>query len=214
MCLSVVCLSAHTCVLCALTKLHPKSEIVSSEPPGTGWGPLDQRLGSKVWGRQPYHYPEGMPRGHSALSQTHALSGRAPKVSWVQAGRLCQWCGVFLLNAEFRFVSGYMKRYRYCEYLGKYFCPRCHSNQVSGIPGRILRKWDFTAYSVSNFSHDFLRRIHEEPLFNVEDINSGLYRKVRALDQMRECREQLQHLQVFLQTCRNGTRFVHTTCVS
>ncbi len=111
----------------------------------------------------------------------------------------------YIISAQFCF-SGYMKRYRYCEYLGKYFCPRCHSNQHTTIPGRILRKWDFTNYSVSNFSHDFLRRIYGDPLFNIEDINSGLYRKVRALDQMRECREELRHLQVFLRTCRNGAR--------
>ena len=99
-----------------------------------------------------------------------------------------------------------MKRYRYCEYLGKYFCPRCHSNQYAYIPGRILRKWDFTKYSVSNFSYEFLKRINADPLFNLEDINSSLYRKVRILDQMKECREQIKHLQVFLGTCRNGAR--------
>ena len=43
-----------------------------------------------------------------------------------------------------------MKRYRYCEYLGKYFCPCCHTNEMYYIPGRILRKWDFTKYVIIN----------------------------------------------------------------
>lgn len=32
----------------------------------------------------------------------------------------------------------FVKRLRYCEYLGKYFCDRCHSSAESCIPARIL----------------------------------------------------------------------------
>ena len=109
----------------------------------------------------------------------------------------CAGCGA-------KVEPGYMKRYRYCEYLGKYFCPRCHTNALAYIPGRILRKWDFTKYYVSNFSFELLKKMYSDPLFSVVDINNGLYRKVRVLDMARESRVQLQHLRVFLQTCRNG----------
>ena len=68
----------------------------------------------------------------------------------------------------------------------------------------MLRKWDFTKYYVSNFARDLLLKMHNDPLFNVNDINNGLYRKVRVLDHVRECRVQLYHLKVFVQTCRNG----------
>lgn len=101
------------------------------------------------------------------------------------------------------FAAGFMKRYNYCEYLGKYFCPRCHGNQLSYIPGRILRKWDFTKYYVSNFAADLLSKMRNEPLFNVQDINSGLYRKVRALDTILECRLQLSHMSMYIETCRH-----------
>lgn len=40
----------------------------------------------------------------------------------------------------------YANRFRYCEYLGKYFCTGCHTNQVALIPGKILSKWDFNRY--------------------------------------------------------------------
>ena len=39
-----------------------------------------------------------------------------------------------------------MKRFRYCHYLGKYFCSTCHSNILEVIPARVVRKWDFTKY--------------------------------------------------------------------
>jgi run domain Beclin-1 interacting cysteine-rich containing protein len=99
-------------------------------------------------------------------------------------------------------ISAYMKRLRYCEYLGKFFCQCCHSNTMFFIPGRILRKWDFSKYTVSNFSKDVLTKMYDDPLFNISDINLLLYRKVRALEMIRECRIQLYHIYLFIKTCR------------
>lgn len=82
----------------------------------------------------------------------------------------------------------YIKRMRYCEYLGKYFCQCCHENSQMVIPSRILRKWDFSKYYVSNFSKDLLSKIWSDPLFNVQDINTALYRKVKPLNQVRVSR--------------------------
>lgn len=79
----------------------------------------------------------------------------------------------------------YIKRLRYCEYLGKYFCQCCHENTQTVIPSRILRKWDFSKYYVSNFSKDLLSKIWSDPLFNVQAINAALYQKVKALNQVR-----------------------------
>jgi len=96
-----------------------------------------------------------------------------------------------------------MKRYRYCEYLGKYFCQCCHGNHQAYIPGRILHKWDFSKGYVSNFSHDLLEKMFYDPLFNIMDINEGLYRRVRVLDQVRDWRQQLFSLKDFVRTCRH-----------
>lgn len=51
----------------------------------------------------------------------------------------CAGCGM-------KVAVEYAHRYRYCEYLGKYFCTGCHTNQLAVIPGKILTKWDFTRY--------------------------------------------------------------------
>ncbi|MGH0153214.1 UNVERIFIED_CONTAM: hypothetical protein FKN15_056317, partial [Acipenser sinensis] len=90
----------------------------------------------------------------------------------------CAGCGI-------RTDPDYIKRLRYCEYLGKYFCQCCHENSQSVVPSRILRKWDFSKYYLSNFSRDLLAKIWGDPLFDVQDINSALYRKVKALEQVR-----------------------------
>ena len=105
-------------------------------------------------------------------------------------------------------VAGYMRRYRYCEYLGKFFCPRCHSNEMAVIPARVLHRWDFAHYHVSNFAHDLLRRMIDDPLYNVDDVNPALYQRVKAMARAEECRVQLYHLKAFLSTCRRGQRYV------
>lgn len=82
-------------------------------------------------------------------------------------------------------TSDYIKRLRYCEYLGRYFCQCCHENAQAVVPGRVLRKWDFSKYYVSNFARDLLSKIAGDPLFNPNDINSGLYKKVKSLEAVR-----------------------------
>ncbi|XP_067251911.1 run domain Beclin-1-interacting and cysteine-rich domain-containing protein isoform X2 [Chanodichthys erythropterus] len=107
----------------------------------------------------------------------------------------CAGCGI-------RIDPDYIKRLRYCEYLGRYFCQCCHENTQAVVPGKILRKWDFSKSYVSNFSRDLLAKISGDPLFNPNDINSGLYKKVKALETVRALREQLNHMKNLLKTCR------------
>ncbi|XP_036987757.2 run domain Beclin-1-interacting and cysteine-rich domain-containing protein isoform X4 [Artibeus jamaicensis] len=117
------------------------------------------------------------------------------KVAVAKQNYRCAGCGI-------RTDPDYIKRLRYCEYLGKYFCQCCHENAQMVIPSRVLRKWDFSKYHVSNFSKDLLIKIWNDPLFNVQDINSALYRKVKLLNQVRLLRIQLYHMKNMFKTCR------------
>ena len=110
---------------------------------------------------------------------------------------LCAGCGT-------RVEPGYISRFRYCEYLGKFFCQCCHSKAISYIPARILKKWDFNKYQVSNFSNDLLTKIYNEPLFNVCDINPSLYKRVKHLDIILELRQKLQYVKKFLMICKDA----------
>ncbi|NXE82881.1 RUBIC protein, partial [Cochlearius cochlearius] len=117
------------------------------------------------------------------------------KVAVAKQNYRCAGCGI-------RTDPDYIKRLRYCEYLGKYFCQCCHENAQTVIPSRILRKWDFSKYYVSNFSKDLLGKIWSDPLFNVQDINPALYRKVKCLNQVWLLRIQLFHMKNMFKTCR------------
>ncbi|XP_035756230.1 protein associated with UVRAG as autophagy enhancer isoform X2 [Egretta garzetta] len=109
----------------------------------------------------------------------------------------CVGCGTPIENK-------YIRRLRYCDYLGKYFCDCCHSYAQSSIPARILMKWDFKKYYVCNFSKHLLDSIWQHPIFNVSCINKTLYTKSKEMDRVREAQEQLFHLKKLLKTCRFG----------
>ncbi|XP_043434740.1 protein associated with UVRAG as autophagy enhancer isoform X3 [Prionailurus bengalensis] len=108
---------------------------------------------------------------------------------------LCAGCGTPI---EPKFV----KRLRYCEYLGKYFCDCCHSYAETCIPARILTLWDFRKYYVSNFSKRLLDGLWHQPVFNLLSVGHSLYAKAKELDRVRETREQLFHIKKLLRTCR------------
>ncbi|RLU20784.1 hypothetical protein DMN91_007398 [Ooceraea biroi] len=107
----------------------------------------------------------------------------------------CAGCGM-------KVAVKYANRFRYCEYLGRYFCTGCHTNQVAFIPGKILSKWDFARYPVSNFSYRLLDQMMLDPLFQVNDLNPLLYRRNKQLNNARVLRTKLFFLKDFLFTCR------------
>lgn len=84
----------------------------------------------------------------------------------------------------FVFFPGYTNRLRYCDYLGKYFCDCCHGYTESFIPGRILSKWHFSKYYVSNFAKSVVDKIWDSHLFNVQTENPALYKKVKDLNRV------------------------------
>ncbi|XP_017876260.1 run domain Beclin-1-interacting and cysteine-rich domain-containing protein [Ceratina calcarata] len=110
----------------------------------------------------------------------------------------CAGCGM-------KVAVKYANKFRYCEYLGRYFCTGCHTNQVAHIPGKILSKWDFNRYSVSNFSYRLLDQMTTDPLFQVNDLNPSLYRRIKQLERTRLLRTQLCFFKDFLFTCRFAT---------
>ncbi|KAG0717952.1 Run domain Beclin-1-interacting and cysteine-rich domain-containing protein [Chionoecetes opilio] len=109
-------------------------------------------------------------------------------------GWRCAGCGMK--------VSEHLSRhFRLCNYLGRYFCTTCHSNQTSIIPARVIQKWDFKLYPVSNFSMELIESMKTDPLFNVSALNCGLYKKCRHLQQTRIYRLQLYYALPYINTC-------------
>ncbi|KAM5180277.1 protein associated with UVRAG as autophagy enhancer isoform 1-T2 [Mantella aurantiaca] len=108
---------------------------------------------------------------------------------------LCAGCGT-------KVEPRYTNRLRYCDYLGKYFCDFCHNYTESFIPGRILTKWNFSKYYVSNFAKSVVDKIWDSHLFNIQTENPALYKKVKDLIRVRVIQEQLIHTKHLVSTCR------------
>ena len=100
---------------------------------------------------------------------------------------MCAGCGM-------RVEQRYSRSYRWCHYLGKYFCTGCHSNTGHLIPARIIHHWDFRKCPVSNFALEILTNMTREPVFNIASLNPGLFRKVERLKQVASLRHQLSKL--------------------
>lgn len=145
------------------------------------------------------------------------------KVVMAKQNYLCAGCGM-KVEPEYSYI------FRYCNYLGRYFCTACHSNKTFVIPSRIFKKWDFRKwvslkiwrskqfsmshwfrYPVSNFSFDLLERMWFDPLFRLGYINPLLYRRCKQLNKVLELRVQLIHVAEFLRVCRFAEEYVWFT---
>ncbi|XP_062287736.1 protein associated with UVRAG as autophagy enhancer [Scomber scombrus] len=115
---------------------------------------------------------------------------------------LCAGCGT---EVEPR----YIKKLRYCEYLGRYFCDCCHNGFEAVIPGRVLSSWDFSRYPVSDFSKQLLDSVWHQPLFDLRCVGKTLYSKVKELDKFRELQEQLLGIKKLVKTCRLSERLIN-----
>ncbi|XP_017767901.1 PREDICTED: run domain Beclin-1-interacting and cysteine-rich domain-containing protein isoform X1 [Nicrophorus vespilloides] len=106
----------------------------------------------------------------------------------------CAGCGM-------RVAKQYASKFRYCNYLGRFFCTGCHSNQLSIIPARIIQNWNFKRFIVSNFSYRLLEQMYTDPLFRVFELNRKLMNN-KAMKTCRMFREGLSYLKDFILTCR------------
>jgi len=108
---------------------------------------------------------------------------------------MCAGCGM-------KVEAKYHKSFRFCNYLGRYFCTGCHENQGAIIPARVIYHWDFKKYPVSNFSLDILHSMVKEPVFNIHEQNPTILRKIEKLKQVALARTQLSKLARYVSNCR------------
>ncbi|CAH1987757.1 unnamed protein product [Acanthoscelides obtectus] len=96
----------------------------------------------------------------------------------------------------------YAVKFRYCEYLGRYFCTGCHTNQLALIPGKVLQKWDFRRYPVSTFSYRLLEQMYTDPLFHVLELNKNITKMSKHLLICNQYRQALYYLKDFIFSCK------------
>ncbi|KAJ8379179.1 hypothetical protein AAFF_G00230910 [Aldrovandia affinis] len=124
------------------------------------------------------------------IFSTHPTQKRSVVVA--SQGFLCAGCGT-------QVEAKYLKKLRYCEYLGRYFCACCHGEGEAVIPGRVLECWDFCRYPVCDFSLRLLASVWHQPLFPRACLAKT---KARELARFTEVQEQLVSIKKLLTVCR------------
>jgi hypothetical protein len=92
-----------------------------------------------------------------------------------------------------------------CNFNGKYYCSKCHNNDKSVIPSRLIFNWDFSMRPISKRAREYLSQIQHDPIINLEILNSIIYRHVPALDRVKNSRNKLQKMEPYLITCEEGS---------
>ncbi|XP_072388660.1 run domain Beclin-1-interacting and cysteine-rich domain-containing protein isoform X1 [Diabrotica undecimpunctata] len=105
-------------------------------------------------------------------------------------------------GCSMRVAPKYASRFRYCEYLGRFFCTGCHKNQVALIPAKVIQKWDFKSYPVSTFSYRLLEQMYTDPLFRIFSVNKNIGKMSKSLEFYKKLRLGLHYLKDFILTCR------------
>lgn len=98
----------------------------------------------------------------------------------------------------------YMKTYRFCYYFGKFFCTSCHSGHAHVLPAKVVERWDFKEYPVSDFGRSVVTSLAEEPLFRMSELNPRLSRRVAKLRKAVEARREAALAFPYVLTCKAG----------
>ncbi|CAH8449063.1 unnamed protein product [Schistosoma turkestanicum] len=118
----------------------------------------------------------------------------------------CAGCGAFI-------ETQYLKRMRFCEFFGRYFCCVCHSNTLMTLPGNLVNWWDFRMLPVSNFARDRLHQLHNQPLLRTIDFNKQVLNRHSNLSNCLTLRKQGNLMLPFIQRCQTAQQLIDFTSI-
>ena len=145
----------------------PLPSLVTTEASeADGWTEIDneQRADPALGEMRMRGNEEWAPPRRQIIFHLHPRKTDKRKALTAQKFR-CAGCG---LTVELNYVQ----RFRYCNYLGKYFCHSCHGNSDSIVPAHVLWKWDFKRLPISNFARELLEDIRTDPLYDLTAVRS------------------------------------------
>ncbi|KRX75732.1 Differentially expressed in FDCP 8 -like protein [Trichinella sp. T6] len=93
---------------------------------------------------------------------------------------------------------------RLCHYSGFYFCSVCHWNDEMVIPARVIHNWDFTKYTVSRSTRQFLRLMQKRPILRLEAMNPCLFKNIPQLQKIKSLRGRLLLMKPYVMYCREA----------
>ncbi|XP_075161234.1 differentially expressed in FDCP 8 homolog isoform X2 [Haematobia irritans] len=121
-----------------------------------------------------------------------------PEIGLAAQRYKCMECGA-LLNFKNSWIEP-----RLCDYTGLYFCPSCHWNDQSIIPGRVVHNWDFAPRKVSRSALQEIQLFLDKPLIRLEETNPKLFVFLEKLASLKKLRQNLVYMRKYLSECRQA----------
>lgn len=94
--------------------------------------------------------------------------------------------------------------YKVCGFTGGYYCPDCHFDDEAIIPARVFLNGDFSKRKVCRQVRDWIRETETDAVLDALQFNRHVYSFQRDFAALLTVRSQLQHLSVYLLTCRTA----------
>uniref|UniRef100_A0A914D1Z5 Phorbol-ester/DAG-type domain-containing protein n=1 Tax=Acrobeloides nanus TaxID=290746 RepID=A0A914D1Z5_9BILA len=124
-----------------------------------------------------------------------------PEVSLVEQNFQCAEC-----QAPIGFDEGLEFEARLCDYTGRFYCKKCHWNDVMYIPARIVRNWDAEKRLVCRAAKQLLVIVDKKPIINISVENPALLRYVNAMNKMHKLRRCIMLMKCYFICCKRARK--------
>ncbi|GMR37458.1 hypothetical protein PMAYCL1PPCAC_07653, partial [Pristionchus mayeri] len=95
--------------------------------------------------------------------------------------------------------------YSVCALDARYYCSECWQQGAERVvPSRMITCWDVRTRKVSPRARVFLDSIGDKPLLHIDRANSSLYEHSPAMKEVKDLREKLQLVAMYLFNCRES----------
>jgi len=96
-------------------------------------------------------------------------------------------------------------QFRVCAFDARYYCTDCwKKGSTVPIPSRLLHGWDVSPRQVARPSRELLNNVADRPLIRVDVVNPTLYDHCLPMRQIKEQREKLSLVALYLLSCRQS----------
>ncbi|GMS85263.1 hypothetical protein PENTCL1PPCAC_7438, partial [Pristionchus entomophagus] len=97
------------------------------------------------------------------------------------------------------------RAYSVCALDARYYCSECWQQGAERVvPSRLITSWDVKMRKVSPRSRVFLDSIGDKPLLHMDKANPSIYQHSPAIKEVKELREKLQLVAMYLFNCRES----------
>ncbi|KAI6176488.1 C1 domain containing protein [Aphelenchoides bicaudatus] len=126
-----------------------------------------------------------------------------PEVGLLAQEYKCHEC-----TAPIGFGKDGISEARICDYTGRYYCTKCHWNDLSYIPARLVRNFDSVKRPICRATKQLLTLVEHKPIINLAKANPALFTYVNGLKKIHHIRTKIMFMKCYFMSCKVNKQFV------